>query len=169
MGEEESKRREDTNPVVPTGTWGSFLYIPDENAKDHRTKALCPSRVEASETGILGNGGLTNLQASSIRKIPCCARIMGIFKGWTCVWFLTCKCPLWDSGGMFVELICSPWTKCFPCLQVQSACRMDAALKQTPSSSPWRQEQYQRGVHLESNLCCCSEGYYKVSKKHFCL
>lgn len=85
MEEEESKRREDRNHVVPTGTQGSFLYIPVEIAKEHRTKDPCPSRVEASETGILGNGGLTNSQASSIRKIPCCARIMGIFKGWTSV------------------------------------------------------------------------------------
>lgn len=70
MGEEESKQREDTNHVVPTGTWGSFLYIPDENAKDHRTKALCPSRVEASQTGILGNGGLTNLAGFLHKKDP---------------------------------------------------------------------------------------------------
>lgn len=82
MGKEESKRREDRNHVAPTGTQGSFLCIPVENAKDHRTKALCPSRVETSETGILGNGGLTNLQAS-VRKIPCCVRMWD--KGWTSV------------------------------------------------------------------------------------
>lgn len=74
MGKEESKRREDRNHVVPTGMQGYFLYSPVENAKDHRTKALCSSRVETSETDILGNGGLTNLQVS-VRKIPCCARM----------------------------------------------------------------------------------------------
>lgn len=73
-GERREQAEEDRNHVVPTGMQEYFLYSPVENAKDHRTKALCSSRVETSETDILGNGGLTNLQAS-VRKIPCCARM----------------------------------------------------------------------------------------------